>query len=272
MTLKVLTHPVTGQHFRMGRTRPTEEQKSRPKLKFSSYVKSSLLSSYPRQVDYRRKGRASLTRIYLNDQLGDCVIAGSAHMLGVFTGNANDGLPFIFANKTIEQLYSAIGGYVPGNPSTDRGCNEQTALDYWQNKGLCGHKIDASISVDATNVDETRAALWLFECLMSGIELPDAWVNPMPSASGFVFDVAGDSDPENGHCMVHANYDADKAIFGDETWGMSGSITDAALAKYASGGVGELHAALSPDVIERASGRAPSGFDFAQLQADLAAL
>jgi hypothetical protein len=42
------------------------------------------------------------------------------------------------------------------------------------------------------------------------------------------------------------------------------------MAKYAStAGQGELYAVLSPDAIDKASGKAPNGFGAAQLAADL---
>ena len=72
--------------------------------------------------------------MYMNNQLGDCVIAGMAHVVGVLTGEA-DNTPVLYSDNQIVALYSAIGGYVPGNPATDQGCDEQTGLNYWQQQG-----------------------------------------------------------------------------------------------------------------------------------------
>ena len=89
----------------------------------------------------------------------------------------------------------------------------------------------------------------------------------LPSASGFIWDVAGAPDPNNGHCVVGVGYTA--AGITIDTWGMTGLMTNAAVAKYptqASGG--ELYTVVSMDAIGKANEKAPSGFDWSQLVAD----
>ncbi len=88
----------------------------------------------PPTCDYTKPAEAALSKIYENDKLGDCVIAGMAHVVGVLTGGAGP-KPFLYSDAEIIKLYSAIGGYVPGDPATDQGCDEQTALNYWENNG-----------------------------------------------------------------------------------------------------------------------------------------
>jgi len=229
----------------------------------------------PAACDYTKGAAAALSKMYDNDTLGDCVIAGMAHVVGVLTGNAGS-KPFLYSNAQIIGLYSAIGGYVPGDPATDQGCDEQTALNYWENNGALppkttsptgAHKIAGWMTVDSTNVEEWQTALWLFENLYFGIELPDAWINPMPSASGFTWDVAGAPDPNNGHCVAGVAYTSAGVTI--DTWGMTGLMTNAAVAKYpnqASGG--ELYTVVSMDAIGKANQKAPSGFDWSQLIAD----
>jgi hypothetical protein len=180
------------------------------------------------------------------------------------------------SNTEIIGLYSAIGGYVPGDPSTDQGCDEQTALNYWENNGALPphktnptgqHRIAGWMTVDSTNAEECQTALWLFENLYFGIELPDAWINPVPKASGFTWDVAGDPDPNNGHCVAGVGYNSTGIAI--DTWGMTGVMTYAAVAKYpkqASGG--ELYTVVSMDAISKANEKAPNGFDWSQLIAD----
>jgi hypothetical protein len=252
--------------FKMGRTRPAA---NRLKLTLNRYLDLSKLPTPPASVDYSPKAQQPLGRMYLNNQLSNCVIAWMAHAVGTFLGNA--GTTYIFSPAQIIALYSAIGGYVPGDPSTDDGCDEQTALRYWQATGAPAgqNQIAGWVSVDGTNPAEYRAAIWLFENIMFGVELPDAWVNPFPSASGFIWDVAGPPDPNNGHCFGAIGYHSGGVKI--NTWGMLGTVTDAAVNAYAcSAGSGELYTVLSPEIILRAAAKAPSGFDFAQLQADLA--
>jgi hypothetical protein len=206
--------------------------------------------------------------MYLNDQLGDCVIAGMAHLVGVFTGNAGQ-VPDQFTADQITGMYSAIGGYVPGDPSTDQGCDERTAMAYWQSQGAPAgsNQIAGWVSIDGTNIQRVKTALWLFENLLFGVELPDRWVNPAPEAPGFTWDVAGPTVEDNGHCFVGVGYD-DRGVLID-TWGMLGTITYQAIAAYATaGGSGELYSVLTPAIVAKATAKAPNGYDWAALQAD----
>jgi hypothetical protein len=249
--------------FRMGRRRPVARC---PRFSLSNYLMKSLPAP-PASCDYSGKARKALSEMYLNNQLGDCVIAGIGHVVGVLTGGA--GKQYIFNNQQIVQLYSAIGGYVPGHPNTDNGCDEQTALNYWQHHGAPSgtHQIAGWISVDGNDPTEYRTALWLFENLYFGLELPEKWVSPMPSAPGFTWDVAGPPDSNNGHCVVGVGYSSKGVRIC--TWGMLGTMTDAAVEKYATTeGAGDLYTVVSQDAINKAAEKAPNGFDWSQLIAD----
>jgi hypothetical protein len=258
--------------FKMGRTRPAPYRK----LHFSSYASPSL----PAPPAFVHRGKAaiqSLSNVYSNDVLGDCTAAGAGHIMGIWRGNAGNNDPAPTVEQVI-QFYSATTGFNPNAPllpngenPTDQGGDEVTVLNHWRDKGFFADgsgKIAAWVNVDATNPIEVRQAIWLAEAVYFGVELPDAWVSPMPQQSGFTWDVAGDPVPANGHCFISGSYDADIIC---DTWGEFGKITDAAVAKYASGQSGELHAAFSLDCINRASQKTDSGFNFAQLIADSAA-
>jgi hypothetical protein len=97
--------------------------------------------------------------------------------------------------------------------------------------------------------------------------LPDGWVSPMPSASGFVWDVAGPPNPENGHCVAGFGYSNEGITI--STWGMTGCLTYKAVAKYATRSAhGALYTVISEDGIDKATDKAPNGFDWTQLVAD----
>ena len=267
MTVKTIIHPTTGQPFRLGRNRPVARC---PRLSLRNYLMKSLPAP-PATLDYAPAAASALANIYMNDTLGDCVIAGMAHVEGVLSGNA--GNLVTYTSDQIVALYSAIGGYVPGNPNTDNGCDEQTALNYWQQHGAPAgsHRIAGWIAVDPHNVTECQTALWLFENLVFGVELPDEWVNPMPSASGFLWAKAGPPDPNNGHCFVGVGYDDVGPTI--DTWGMLGTIAWKAVRNYAGhADGGELYTVVSKDGIAKASAKAPNGFDWSQLVADFDSL
>ena len=253
-----------------GRKRPDPVKHARL-LKFGDYVKLASLPIPPPECDYTPKALGPLSNVYDNDALGDCVIAGYYHVKAVATGNAS-GSPFLASDEQIVADYGAIGGYVPGKPETDQGCDEVTAIDYWRDHGdAAGTHILGAVLLDPTNVSLLQLALWLSENLYFGVELPDGWVNPMPSDSGFTWDVSGDPNPAQGHCFISAGYD--RAGVKIDTWGMLGTLTYAACAKYAAGGVGgAVYSLITPDVLAKGATLAPNGVDWVALQADLSKL
>jgi len=177
-------------------------------------------------------------------------------------------LQYEVPDKDIISLYSSACGYVAGDSSTDNGCIEVDVLNYWERVGLpSGHKIAGYLAVNPKDPLEVRSAIYLFENLIYGFELPDAWISPMPSGDGFTWDSAGAPNPQNGHCVVACGYNEKGPKI--DTWGMLGTITDRATAFYASNeNGGELYTVLSIDLVKRANLRAPSGFNWSQLVAD----
>jgi hypothetical protein len=265
--IKEVFAPHLNRNIKLGRRRPVAHC---PRMRFGNYLPPSLPTPPP-SCDYSPLAAAALSEIYMNDQLGDCVIAGGYHVVGVETGNADGGRPFLATNDQILADYSAIGGYVPGDSSTDNGCDEETALNYWTQHGFAnGTKLHGFLAIDATNMQEVQQAMFLFENLFFGVELPDSWISPFPSASGFVWDV-GSPDPENGHCFVGVGYN-DQGVQID-SWGLIGTVTWAAVASLCvSGGGGQLFTMLSPDELSGAQAKAPNGVDWGGLEADFDAI
>lgn len=252
--------------MKLGRRRPAPGGK---KLKFTHYTRVGQLPAPPASCDYSSKAAAVLADVFENDSLGDCVVAGGYHIVGVETGNAGD--LFHATSAQITADYSAIGGYVPGDPSTDNGCDEQTALNYWIKTGFAdGTKLDGWMAVDAANPAEAMLAMYLFENLYFGIELPDAWISPFPSSSGFVWDV-GTPDPSNGHCVMGVGFDGAGVTI--DTWGLLGKLTWAAIAALCvpSAG-GELYVMVTPDQLAKGASKAPNGIAWADLVADFQAM
>jgi hypothetical protein len=264
--VKSLFAPSLNRNVKFGRKRPVARC---PRLSMEKYLKKGVITP-PESCDYTSKATSALTNVYLNDQLGDCVIAGGYHVVGVETGNA--GNIFIATDKQITEDYSAIGGYVPGNPSTDQGCDEQTALNYWTQKGFAnGTKLLGWLAVDATDKQQVMSAMYLFENLYFGIELPDAWINPFPSGDGFTWDVSGNPDPNNGHCIMGVGYTTSGVHI--DTWGMIGTLTWNAISKYCStNGQGELYVMLTPDQLSKGQTKAPNGVDWSSLIVDFNAM
>ena len=53
---------------------------------------------------------------------------------------------------------------------------------------------------------------------MLGVNMPTAWVNPEPEATGFIWDVAGEPDQANGHFFVGVGYN-DVGFLVQNSWG-----------------------------------------------------
>jgi len=267
--MRTIVHPVSGRSAVVGsRKRPAYNTR---RLSLALYL-TPKLPPPPDICDYSQRALQSLQQVYLNDRLGDCVVAGVAHMIGVWTGNA--GKPSIFGDWAIKNAYAAFsGGEYPG---ADNGCSEEEALDVWVHTGFTPkyanpHKILCWVAVDASNPTEVKSALWLFEGLMSGLEMPDEWLAPMPDVDGFLLSAQGDPNPDNGHCMAHFSYD--EQGLGTATWGLYGKTTWAAVEKYMRRRAGgALYAAVSLDQLIRATQKAPTGFDATQLLADARAI
>lgn len=260
--LRTIHSPFHGRTVKMGRKRPVAIG---PHLRLRNYLRASLPAA-PASTDYAKAATVVLADIYGNDELGDCVIAGGYHVTGVETGNAGD--LFHATSAQIIKDYSAIGGYVPGDANTDQGCDEPTALNYWTQHGFAnGTKLEGWLGVDATNKQELMQALYLFENLYFGLELPDAYVNPFPSGPGFTWGVVGDPVPENGHCIVGVDYTTAGVVI--DSWGMTGTFTWDAVAKYCvdkSGGA--AYVLLSPDQLAKGQAKAPNGVAWTDLISD----
>ncbi len=253
--------------FKLGRNKSLPDAKRR-ELKLARYLKPGLeLPVPPDSVDYTAK----VTQPWgmdLNDSLGDCVLAAAAHCEMAWTANGT-GL-YVPPDADVLSAYEAVGGYIPGDPSTDQGTDPLSALTYWRDTGISGHKIGAWVQPDPTKQNELMTGLDLFVCLYLGMQLPDAvlpttdgplpqWVVPPGQESSPQWQ----PDPENGHMVMACKYDQSGLYV--VTWGQVVLMSWAFAALFCD----EAYVILSPDVLN-GSGIAPSGFDLATLRSDLA--
>ena len=76
----------------------------------------------------------------LNDTQGDCGIAGMDHYQ-MSVSKFGGGTATSWGDSVCEQLYEILGGYVPGDPSTDNGTVLQDNLGYWRHNPIQGSEI-----------------------------------------------------------------------------------------------------------------------------------
>jgi hypothetical protein len=173
--------------------------------------------------------------------------------------------------------YSAIGGYVDGDPSTDNGCDPYVALQYWQTTGITVggllHKIGGWANVNVFNSIEVKISAWLFGGHFVGWQLPSAvlqdgvtsWAVPPGGLA------ANPADPDNGHMTDIISVDA-AGNLGISTWGAKYPATPAFLPDYVA--PGECFVIIPEDGQDwiGPTGKCPAGFDLPALLADRAAL
>ncbi len=251
--------PLVAPGRRLGKRAPIRDPRT---LRLQNYLTKQLPPA-PTQGGYWLKIRD--WPMYLNDQIGDCVFAAAGHMIQQWT--TYDASPVVLPDAVILEAYQKVSGFDPNDPSTDVGAALLPALKYWRKTGYAGHKVMAYVSVNPKNRQEVMQAVYLFGNLYAGVQLPlsvqdatDVWEVPSYGPNG-------DGSPASwgGHCVPIIAYNTDtipglKVV----TWGTTVNMTWNFVNAY----VDELWAVLSLDWTGP-DGEAPSGFDLAQLQADL---
>jgi len=198
----------------------------------------------------------------LNDTLGDCTIAGAAHAVQVWS--AETGTMATVPDSIVQSYYEKWDGYVPGDPSTDRGGVELDVLADWRKHGLNGHKLLAFAGASMKNLVEIRQAIALFGGVYIGLALP------ITAQNQDVWDVVknGGAHAEKGswggHCVFVPKYDAKSLTC--ITWGQPKTMTLAFWKKYCD----EAYALLGKNWLD--SKGSPGGFNKKQLEADLAGI
>ncbi len=247
----------------LGKLAPRLEKRT---LRMTKYLKAP---PAPRSQDWT--GAETVWPMYLNDTLGDCVVAASGHMIEEWTANA--GKPFQPDNAQILKAYEDVGGYIPGDPSTDNGAVMLDALNYWRQTGIAGHTILAYVGIDPLKSGsfdgktwrslEIMDAIWLFGAAYIGLQMPlsaqgmDIWTVPPGGAFG-----DGSPGSWGGHCVPVVSYSQNGLTV--ITWGQKMRMSWNFLHAYAD----EAYGVLSQDWIE-ANNQAPNHFDLVALKADL---
>jgi hypothetical protein len=199
---------------------------------------------------------------WYNSQLGDCVCEDSGHELMLVTANA--GQIIIPAAADILDLYEKVGGYVPGNSSTDQGCDETTMCEYMVHTGLCGQKAAGTGMVNPANLDHVRWAVQLFGACRLGIIVDSNMEQQFESGQPWTTPANPDDPDSGGHDVPVVRYDANYAYV--VTWGSLQPVAWSLMAQ--STFVEEAHATVWPAFIQ-SNGSAPNGLNLMQLLADL---
>jgi len=250
----MIYRPVPGKY--LGKRAPQIDKRT---LRLANYTPN--LPAPPDHVNWLSK--VPSWPMYANNILGDCVEAAQGHMEQQWLAYAN---PTIEppSNIDIINLYSAEGGYVIGDPSTDNGTDMLTALNYWRAETK---KIQAYATVNPQNPTEVKQSVQHFGNCFLGLQLPisaqgeNVWQVPVGGPFGL-----GSRGSWGGHCVPIVSYDRTgliaitwgKPLF--MTWGFLNCYSDEAYAVYSS-----------TDWIEP-NGKSPAGEIAAQLLKDMSGL
>lgn len=202
-----------------------------------------------------------------NDQYGDCVEAAYAHMLQTWIARSKSAGPYTPDDTGTLAAYSALTGFNPANPSTDRGTDMLSACNYWRTTGMNGYEIDAFLSVNPQHTDFVKDAVAYYGGLYIGAQLPvSAQAQSVPGGTWSVTtgpdSVAGSW---GGHCIPIVGYD--KKLLYVVTWGMIVGMTWGFLQTYCD----EAFVFLAHEWIEN-TGFSPGKMAWGQLTAALANL
>jgi hypothetical protein len=197
--------------------------------------------------------RVPVWPMFLNDELGICGPAGAAHQLESWTTYAERGT-LILTDDVVRQFYFDLTGGV------DSGVYLLDMLRKWRTDGLGPDRIEAFVEIDPTRKVEVQWAIEHFGSAGLGLSLPDQ------GTFGPWTQTYGPPNPRKGHYAVAVAYDENGLDV--ITWGEKVRMSWAFLAMYTT----ECFAVLDDIEVVEATMKSPEGWDFAQLEADLAAL
>lgn len=198
---------------------------------------------------------------------GDCVWAMAAHttmLRSRAAGTGPNGGPIPFTTRGVLNDYSKATGYNPVTGANDNGTDMRVALKYRQKTGIIDangkrHKIGAYVALEPGNLTQMLEALYYFGATEIGIEFPSYAMDQFNQHKPWAVKTGGQI--EGGHAIpiVLNPYQV-------VTWARLQPVTAGFLTKFCD----EAWAVISPEFLK--AGKAPNGFDLAQLQTDLANL
>lgn len=241
--------------YRFGKHPPKHDYRT---LRLKNYL-TSALAAPPPSYDvlprvYQKLNTSDPTKLFPmdgNDSLGDCTIAALAHAVTVYRGLLDT--QKIMAKQDEVKLYMHLTGGV------DSGLNELDVINYWRQHAVSGDKILAFASIEVKNHTHVRQAIQLFGGVYLGFQVQQNCIQEFNARQPWT------PGPltQDGHAVFVVAYDSTGVTV--LTWGNTQKATWA----WWDDCVDEAYAILPPEA--KKSDFAP-GFNFTQLQADLAAV
>jgi len=187
----------------------------------SDYIRVNLPVP-PRSFDYSNK--VASYPMALNNELGDCTIAGVLHMLQLIY--AEVGETFEYPGDEVVRAE-----YLKLTNGADSGLVERRVLQTWMTDGIFNNKISAFAPVNIKNRNEMAAAIYLFGAVYLGVEMPRSAEEQFEAHEPWHL-TERNEEPIGGHCVVATGINR----FGLDiiTWGATESMTWGWWEKYGS--------------------------------------
>jgi hypothetical protein len=242
--------------MKLGKLAPKHDPRT---LHLADYLRADMLPTIPNQYDW--SGKVPAWPEYCNNVIGDCTIAGAAHLIQEWTANASAEVSP--TDPDVIVAYSAVSGYNPQTGANDNGAVEVDVLNYWRKTGIAGHTIDSYVALEPGNHSHIKAAVYLFGGCYIGLALPlsaqsqKVWSVPLWGKLG-----NGAAGSWGGHCVPVVAYDQHTLTV--VTWGALQTMTWGFWQNYCD----EAYAVLSQDFVNKQQ-VAPNAIDWSALQTDL---
>lgn len=200
-----------------------------------------------------------------NDTVGDCTCADVGHATKYW--NAEAGKSVAINTQNVLDMYSAITGYTPDDPSSDQGADMAAVAKYHQKTGLKDengnhHKVAAYLAITPGNFDELKQAIYLFGACSIGWELPKSAQTQFDEKRPW--SVVPGSPIEGGHDTLAVGYTPDYLEI--VTWAEVVQVEWAFVSKYMDEGIVKLSAEMLKN------SKSLEGFNLVQLETDLKTL
>ena len=186
------------------------------------------LPAVPKTWDFDRDYAQSPipTPMFLNDKLGDCVMAGRAHMTLRFEYFEQGCKVLNITDAQVLAEYKREGG---STVEGQQGLIMLDSLKSWRTDGwkAAGNKyhIFAFTEVDRSNINEVQVAVRYLTGAYVGLALPNCWQDQIQR--GQPWDIIpgpdGKPNPNNGHCVYICGYTEKGPVC--VTWGQKQAMT-----------------------------------------------
>lgn len=222
----------------------------------------------PLTEDVDRASEVASWPMYLNDQLGDCTIAGIGHCYGAWS-QYGSGTEALFADSEIQAVYSRVGGYDPNDPSTDQGCVMSQVLADQVSNGITDtsgklHKVAGYAAFgNPADAELLGQVLDVFGSVYVGINVQQSMEQEF--ADGQPWDWTPGDQIVGGHAICLQRRLGDAGVpYEYVTWG----ALEKATAGFQANAVEEAWAVVTEDWV-RANGTTVEGLDLQQLLSDM---